>query len=130
MGTQRASNKDILDAINALTQAITATHVAPKQAPAPVVAAPAAVLPMSQERSKPAPVVVEQAQDTSVQVPESYLTLMTGKVEQACKDDGKDRIMYARHNLRGETKLAYCLAERWSTLKDKGMIGALKHISA
>ena len=125
MGTQRASNKDILEAINALTQAITATHVAP----APVVAAPAAVLPMSQERNKPAP-VVEQAADTDVQVPESYLNLMTGKVQDACKADGLDRILYARRNLHGETKLAYCMASRWTGLKDRGLIGAIKHISA
>ena len=105
MGTQRASNKDILDAINALTQAITSTYV------------------------KPAP-VVEQAPDTDVQVPESYLNLMSGKVEAACKADGLDRILYARRNLHGETKLAYCMASRWTGLKDRGLIGAIKHISA
>ena len=126
MGTQRASNKDILDAINALTQAITYTHVKPAvdnvQAGTKTMAAPPAVLPMSQERNKPAP-VVEQATETEVEYDPDYLLVMQNKVHAACKADGLDRILYARRNQRcsprypnGELKLAYCLASRLSLI--------------
>ena len=118
MGTQRASNKDILDAINALTQAITSTMVAPKQA------APIADLPVLTEGVTPAP-------DNNIHaVPKSYLQHMTAKVTSIAHDKGESHVIYLRRNGAGEQKLAYCKASNWTTLKDRGIIGAVAMIEA
>ena len=112
MGTSRASNKDILDAINALTSAITATHVA---APAPVIAAPVQAAPTG---------------EATVNVDAKYMAHMASKVDAMVKADGQSRILYTRRNGYGEVKLAYTLASNWTTLKDRGLIGAVKVVSA
>ena len=132
MGTQRASNKDILEAIQGLTQAITASMVAPAPTPdIPVLEAQPNILPMAHERKAPAPVIKPvQSGESSVQVPEQYLNHMGTKVQALVTGDGQDRILYTRKNLRGEVKLAYCLASKWTGLRDKGLIGAVKHLSA
>ena len=114
MGTARTSNKDILDAILGLTSAITQTHVA-----APV-AAPV-VTPVVEADPEP-----ESA--SQVEIPKGYRTHMLAKVQAKVNTDAADRIMYARRNLNGEVKLAYCLASRWTGLKDRGLIGAIAHI--
>ena len=106
MTTERTSNKQILDAILALTEAITATKVAP----------------VVQKQETPT--------ESTVNVDAAYLNHMTTKVADFAKAKGEDAIIYARKNGRGETKLAYCVASKWTGLKDRGLIGAVKHISA
>ena len=119
MGTQRTSQKDVLNAINSLTDVI--TQLVANGANTPVSAPAAAIV-----TSAPAPV---NDGEQTIDVDPAYVTRMEAKVADKCKD-GSDRILYARHNLRGETKLAYCLASNWTGLKDRGLIGAIKHISA
>ncbi len=47
-------------------------------------------------------------------------------VQKLVKDDGQERVLYARQNQRGETKLAYCLKARYDAgLKDKGFLGVV-----
>jgi hypothetical protein len=117
MGTQRTSQKDVLNAINDLTSVITqlVSNVAQAPVTPPVMAAPVEAAPVSTGES-------------TVQIAPGYLQRMTAKVEGLTKVDGETRVLYTRRNLAGETKLAYCLGSRWSTLKDKGLIGAIKII--
>lgn len=115
MGTQRTSNKDILDAINGLGDSI----------------ANAIANAMTQNASAPAQPEAASSEPTeqSVKVPQSYRDHVMAKVQDKCDSDGEDRVLYARRNLNGETKLAYCLASRWTTLKDNGLIGAIAHVT-
>ena len=122
MGASRTSNKDILDAILAQNTALTqlANAITGQQA---------------QTQAQVTPVVEpnpEPEQDTpanSVNVPAGYHKRVLAKVQAKCNEDGEARIMYARHNLAGETKLAYCLASRWGKLKDNGLIGPVGHVT-
>ena len=116
MGTSRTSNKDILDAILGLTAAITQSNT---QAHAPVqVAAPVET-----------PAATQEPESTdSIKLPASYREHVMAKVQSKVNSDGTDRILYARRNLQGEVKLAYCVADRWTSLKDKGLIGAIAHV--
>jgi len=127
MGTQRASNKDILDAINALTAAITSTKVAP-------VFGDEAVFAAMERNEKALPVLTEgvtPAPDRNVNaVPKSYLQHMTAKVTSIAHDKGESHVIYLRRNGAGEQKLAYCKASNWTTLKDRGIIGAVAMIEA
>ena len=111
MGTQRTSNKDVLDAINALTQAITQSVI---NAPAP--AAPAQVQVAQAPEETNAPVKLDPCYVNHVKV---------AKAQPYANDKGADVVLYARHNGRGETKLAYCLAEKFAKLRDRGLIGAI-----
>ena len=110
MGTQRTSLKDVMGAIQELTQAIAAQNVAPN---------PVTNVTETKEPS---------GEDT-IQVDGQYLSHMTSKVQDFADSKGEDCILYARKNGRQETKLAYCLASNWTTLKDRGVIGAVKHLS-
>jgi len=116
MGTQRASNKDILDAINSLTQAITSMVVAPKQVEADV--------PVLTERAAP------RESNGAIDIDKPYLAHMQAKVAQVAKDKGENYVLYARKNGLGETKLAYTPASKWSALKDRGLIGPVAMIEA
>jgi hypothetical protein len=102
----RVSNKQILDAILGLTQAITATHVAAPAAPAAVPVAPAAPV------------------DTSgIKVGADYMANRKVAAQAHANTTGGEVVLYARRNLRGETKLAFAVAGRFATLKDRGLIG-------
>ena len=119
MGTTRTSNKDILNAIEGQTAAITALAAAisgsviPAKASVPVV-----------ETAAPA----KAGTSGKPQVDEPYLNHMVAKVTEKCAEDGESRVLYARRNGHGETKLAYCLLSRWASLRDGGLIGAVKQI--
>lgn len=114
MGTQRISNKDLLDAINsigpAVAQAIQGTQVA---------ATPAVETTAAPE---------QDASEGGVKVPPAYHKRVLAKVQAKTNTDGEARVLYARRNLAGEVKLAYCLASRWGTLKDNGLLGAVDHV--
>ena len=118
MGTQRTSNKDILEAIasqttaiNALVSAISGTVATPAQTQAP------------------AP-VNETAASPDIQVKKSYSNHMVAKVTDKVNEDGASRALYARRNGNGETKLAYCLLSRLDDVKvrDRGYLGTLQII--
>jgi hypothetical protein len=109
MGTQRASNKDILDAIQALTAAITAQVVAPAPVTQPVAEAPA----------------VGQFTTDTVKVDAAYKQHMMAKIQPFADKHGEDVVLYARRNNRGETKLAYAVKSKFSVLKDRGLLGAV-----
>lgn len=111
MGTQRTSNKEILEAINALTAAITAAHTA---APAQVAPAPE----------------VKAEREAAVNVPATYMTHMQDKASAWAKQKGENVVLYARRNSNDETKLAYALKSRFLRLKDKGFIGAIAEYTA
>jgi len=127
----RTSNKQILDAINSLTAAITATLVAPKEAPElPVLTQPAQVaiatpaIEIVEQQAKP---VVEAG---PVKLDKSYVSHMAnGKCQDFANKHGQQVVLYARHNNRGENKLAYCLATKFANLKDRGLIGAVQVIN-
>lgn len=116
MGAQRTSMKDVLAAINAQNETLTALVSAiagtQTQASTPV--------------SAPAPAQVAQAETREIDVPQSYFDTMDRKIQKLVKDDGQERVLYARQNQRGETKLAYCLKARYDAgLKDKGFLGVV-----
>ncbi len=117
MGTQRTSNKDILEAINAQTEAIGKLVSALSVTTTPEV------------NSAPTVTVEQDEIPSTVKVDEGYLNHMKGKVQDACNEDGNDRILYARQNKQNQTKLGYCLADRWTNLSDKRIIGAVDHIT-
>lgn len=98
--SERTSNKQILDAILALTDAITATAVAPV-----VNATPA-------------------AETADVEVDGAYLEHLQAKAAAHATAKGEDVVLYARRNKAGETKLAYALTSRWDD-KVKGQPSTL-----
>lgn len=117
MGASRTSNKDILAAIEAQTSAINALVGA-----------------LSGQKNEPPAKVIDttpvtdpepQPESTDVRVPAGYMTHQRGKAQDHANNKGERVVLYARTNLNGETKLAYCLASRWSTLRDNGLIGAI-----
>ena len=121
MGAQRTSMKDVLAAIeaqNATLNALVSAIAGQAQAPTPTVV------------TEPAPVVkAEPAQEAdNYKVPAAYMERMESKVEDAVATDGLPRVIYLRRNLKGETKIAYCLKSRWPTLRDNGLLGAVKVI--
>lgn len=105
MSNSRVSNKQILDAILGLTEAIKGQQVA---APAPVVDAP-------EVPSEPA----------QIKVSKEYLGNRKVAAQAHANKVGGTVVLYARRNLRGETKLAFAQESRFTTLKDKGLIGAV-----
>lgn len=116
MGANRTSNKDILAAIEAQTDAITK-----------LVGAISGSVTPREERKAEAPKVAETdtAKPADVKVPASYLEHQKVKAQEHANNKGERVILYGRVNLSGETKLAYCLASRWSSLRDNGLIGAV-----
>ena len=117
MGTQRTSNKDILAAIEAQTNAISGLVQALTQTQTQAPAVEAAPVP---EREPQSP--------SNVQVDAGYKAHVMAKAQALSNKDNEDRILYVRKNMRGETKLAYVLASKWSSLRDNGLIGAIEHI--
>lgn len=111
MGASRTSNKDVLDAIERLTTAITASLNTPAQAR---VATPSA----------------QHSPNGEINVDGQYLAHMKSKVADYAKAHGESAVLYARRNGRGETKLAYCVASKWTGLKDRGLIGPVEIIEA
>ena len=116
MSASRVSNKQILESIAAQTSAINALvsaisgNVTPRTEP--VAATPKAV---ETDTAKPA----------DVKVPASYLEHQKVKAQEHANNKGERVILYGRVNLAGEQKLAYCLASRWTSLRDNGLIGAI-----
>jgi hypothetical protein len=117
MGTQRTSNKDIADKLDTLISILTA------QAQAPVVETEPAVTPLGRVEPKQADTPAVKGHP---EVPRPYWARMDSKITALTAADGQERVAYLRHNLKGETKIAYCLRARWDTLKDNGLIGAVK----
>lgn len=107
MGTSRTSNKDILDAILGLTAAITQNH----SAPVAVAAAPVAAEP------------VADAPDGEIKVSKEYLANRKVAAQAHANKVSGTVVLYARRNLKGETKLAFAQQGRFDTLKDNGLIG-------
>lgn len=119
MGTQRTSMKDVKLAIEAQTDAINALVGAlAGQAQAPVAAGIIDTTPVTDPT--PAPVA-----DTP-RFEAGYMAHMKAKVSELVKGDGQARVLYARRNLKGENKLAFCLKARWAGLRDNGKLGAIE----
>ena len=112
MGANRTSNKDVLDAIERLTQVIQSS-MASNQAQVP--ATPSA-------NSTPS--------NGELDIDGHYLTHMRSKVAGFAKEKGEDCVLYLRRNQAGEKKLAFCVASKWSNLKDRGLIGAIEIVEA
>lgn len=100
--SNRVSNKQILDAILGLTEAIKGQNVQPTA----VVAEPTVP-------SEPSP----------IKVTKEYLANRKVAAQAHANKVGGTVVLYARKNLRGETKLAFAQEGRFATLKDKGLIG-------
>jgi len=116
MSASRTSNKQILDAIEAMPAAIAAA-IAATQVAAP--AAPAVIT---------TPEVASQPE--SIQLDKAYVDHMAStKCLDFANKHGSDVVLYARKNAKGENKLAYCLAEKFPTLRDKGLLGAVQVVS-
>ena len=110
MSNSRVSNKQILDAILGLTEAIKATHVAPAPVAAPVITAEPQAVPANQ----------------TLKVSKDYLGNRKVAAQAHANKTGGTVVLYARRNLRGETKLAFAQEDRYSTLKDRGLIGPVE----
>lgn len=115
MGAQRTSNKDIADKLDTLIGLMTA------QAEAQV-ATPKVAEPVVEETKRDVP--------STLRVKPEYLARMKVKAQDHATNKGEQVILYGRVNLAGEHKLAYCLASRWATLRDKGLIGAVETFDA
>jgi len=116
MGAARTSNKDILAAIEAQTNAITKL----------VGAISGSVTPRTEPvAATPKVIETDSAKPADVRVPASYLEHQKVKAQEHANNKGERVILYGRVNLAGEQKLAYCLASRWSSLRDNGLIGAV-----
>ena len=124
MGASRTSNKDILaaieaqtDAISKLVSAISGTQAQPTPETGPRIVD--TVVPEA-PANKP----------SEVKVPSGYMTHQRSKAQDHANAKGEDVVLYARVNLAGEQKLAYCLKSRWTSLRDKGLIGAVAQFNA
>ena len=118
MGTQRTSMKDVKLAIEAQTDAINALVGAlAGQAQTPV-AGTIDTTPVTD----PTPAPVTDAPRFEA----GYMAHMKAKVAELVKGDGQARVLYARRNLKGENKLAFCLKARWAGLRDNGKLGAIE----
>jgi hypothetical protein len=117
MGTSRTSNKDIFEAIEAQTHAISGLVAA--------LSGQAAVTPAAQVIT-PAP-EAQAPEVNGIDVDKKYMGHMDKKVAKLTASDGQPRVLYLRRNLHNEVKLAYALKVRWDDgIKDNGMIGAVK----
>lgn len=119
MGTQRTSNKDVLNSINGLSdQMATLIGLLSAQAQAPAQVATPVTEPA---RNVEAP---------TVKVPADYHKHQVAKAAEHAKRQGQDVVVYTRRNGKGELKIAYCLASRFATLRDNGLIGAIDYVNA
>lgn len=119
MGTQRTSQKDVLEAVQAQTASIDA-----------LVAALSRDAIATTETQSPVAVSNDIA-ETEVSVDAAYLEHMTAKAADHATNKGETVILYARRNKAGETKLAYALQERFDTVVAKqpsclGPMGSFK----
>ncbi len=101
MGTQRASNKDVLDAIakqgesiDKLINVLTAQSM-PVEAPV-------------EDKTTEG-----KAKDPRIAVDDAYLTHQKGKAQAHADSKGTEVVLYCRVNKAAETKLAYALRERY-----------------
>jgi hypothetical protein len=112
--TNRTSNKAIADKLDTLIELLIQAQVRPV---------------INAETVTPKPVVVEAPVEmvvekpTEIEIPESYRTYVSAKAQAHANAKGGAVIMYARRNLANQVKLAYCMADRFPTLKDRGLIG-------
>lgn len=104
--TKRVSNKQVLEAIHALTQAIAGTT-------------PTAQADTPEQAATPA-----EPQDCVKLTPE-YQNKWLSITQKRANDTGLNHILYARRNRAGITRLAYCVADAYTSLKDGGKIGAI-----
>lgn len=119
MTATHTSNKQILEAIERQTQGIEALVAALSQNVTPQAQAPTP--PVLTDSVAP-----ERVNDAdTIKVDKKYRNHMMAKIQAKANDAGTAYMFYARKNLAGETKLAYCQADRWSKLKDKGLIGPI-----
>ena len=109
--TERTSNKQLLDAIEGLPAAI-ATAIAGGSATPSV--APVATAPSTPPSG-----------GEDIKMDKAYRAHMDLKVQAFATDKGEQTVMYIRKNVRGEHKIAYCLASKWTGLKDRGLVGAV-----
>lgn len=121
MGTQRTSNRDILTAIEAQTNAINALVGA--------IAGQVSTTPEPQAQvTDPNP---KADAPTKARYEAGYMAHMQAKVAELVASDGQSRVLYGRVNKAGEHKLAYALRSRFdSGLKDRGYQGVVKFYDA
>lgn len=122
MGTQRTTNKDILEALEAQTAAIgaLAEAISGNVTPQPFKAPAADNVP-----TLTTPVAKGEAAQ-SLNVNEQYLNRMVEKAQKHSSAKGAGVVLYARRNKSGEVKLAYALMERYAELRDNGLIGPIR----
>lgn len=108
---KRVSNERILTALEGLPAAIAAA-MAPTHVAAPVESESAA-----------------QGETIDAPIDPNYLTHVTGKLQERANMNSMTYVLYARKNKAGETKLAYCAADKWSALTDRRIIGAVSTVS-
>lgn len=107
----RVSNEQVLSAIGDLSANI-ATLVA---AMSGTVAAPVVETP--------------KADNGSVEIDKGYKAHVLKKVQVKADQDKMAYILYARRNQKGETKLAYAKKDKFLSLKDRGLIGAVQEVT-
>ena len=114
--TGRVSNKQILSALNDLPTAIAAA-IAGNTVASPVISE--------------SPIAADATPETadSINVDGGYLSHVTTKLQARANDTKKTYVLYARVNKANETKLAYCEADKWSTLTDKRIVGAVSTVA-
>ncbi len=107
MGTQRASNKDVLDAIakqgesiDKLINVLTAQSM------------PADPGPIRDEAADTAP-VEDKTTDNKLKVDDAYLVHQKAKAQAHADAKGTEVVLYCRVNKANETKIAYALRERY-----------------
>ncbi len=117
MSNTRTSNKQILEAIERLTGAVEKLVI--NQTPNIPTLNPdsegtgANVQPTNPQRG------------ADIRIDPKYLEHMQHKAQDHATLKKEDVVLYSRRNKTGEIKLAYALASRFPTIKDRGMIGTL-----
>lgn len=114
----RVSQKQVLDAILAMPAQIAAAMAANAT---PTGSIP--VLPVDEAIQTPTPT------PEKVSVDAAYLSHVSAKLQERANADGNTYVLYARHNKANETKLAYCIADKFSALTDRRIIGAVKTVA-
>ena len=67
--------------------------------------------------------------DKTASVDAAYMSHMVAKVQARANSDGNSYVLYARTNKANQTKLAYCVADKWTGLTDKRILGPVKTVS-
>ena len=111
MGSQRTTNKDIVDAIAKQATSIDALVATLTTQAMPIEASVIAATPSKTDSPK---------------VDDAYLTHQKGKSQAHATDKGCEVVLYARVNKAGETKLAYAQRDRY----DSVITGQPSHIGA